>query len=509
MKQTIPIQVAILFEIISCYFNGIIVNKRVNQIKRLAGETALYGLGSIIPRMLNILLLPLHTIDMFSRAEYGLITKLYAFVAVINILYMFGMETAFFRFASKPGASVPRVFSLAQTVVTGISLGLTFIFILFADSIATGLNIPNHPEFITWLALTMLIDAIVAIPFARLRLEKKAWLFAFAKIINVLILIGLNYYFLKMNYDPNVGIGYVFLANLIANALFILFFIKTLIAWRPSWDKSISPQMLQYAYPVMITGIAGMINEMFSRNMLDWWLPENFYEGITPEEAGGIFGACYKFAVFMNLGIQAFRYAAEPFFFSHAANKNSPILFARVNHYFIVVCCIVLVGVSLNLGLIKRFFTGPDFWVGLPIVPVLLLAYLFLGVYYNMSVWFKLTDKTYFGTYITLLGVLITVAGNYFLIPLAGFMGSSVAALLCYGSMTIICYVLGQRHFPIPYSIGKDFLYIICSFVLVMVVQSIYPEDSLSNTVINLIITAVFCVAIFFCERKGISSITP
>lgn len=478
----------------------------MNKLKRLAGETVLYGLGSILPRVLNFLLVPLHTKGMFSLAEYGQITKLYAFVAVINIIYMFGMETAFFRFATKTGADSNRTFNLSQTIVLSISISLSILFIVFAKPIAVGLNVPTHPEFIVYLALTMLVDAAVAIPFARLRLQKKALLFASAKVVNVLVLVGLNFFFLKVIYNPSINIGYVFIANLIANALFILFFIRTLLSWRPLWDKSISPQMLQYAYPVMITGIAGMVNEMFSRSMLDWWLPENFYEGITREEAGGIFGACYKFAVFMNLGIQAFRYAAEPFFFSNSSEKNSPVLFARVNHYFVVACCIILIGVSLNVGLVKNLFIGSEFQMGLNIVPVLLLAYLFLGIYYNMSVWFKLTDKTYFGTYITLLGVVITVVGNFLLIPVAGFMGSSIAALACYGAMAAACYLLGQRYYPIPYSIGKDLIYIIGTYLLVIAVNTVSISTPVLSIIVNLIITLAFIAVVFVIERKGLRS---
>lgn len=473
----------------------------MEKIKTLIGETALYGLGSILPRVLNFLLVPLHTINMFGKAEYGQITKLYAFVGVINIVYMFGMETAFFRFSTKPGADKQRVFNLSQTSVVFISLCLSVVFISFSSPIANALNIGAHPEFITWLTLTMLVDALVAIPFARLRLEKKALVFATAKIFNVLVLIGLNFYFLKLKFDPSIGIGYVFLANLIANAFFLLFFIKTLITWRPAWDKSISPQMLHYAYPVMITGVAGMINEMFSRSMLDWWLPENFYANTTREEAGGIFGACYKFAVFMNLGIQAFRYAAEPFFFSNAADKNSPTLFARVNHYFVIVCCVVLLGISINMDIFK-FFVGEAFWAGISIVPVLLLAYLFLGVYYNMSVWFKLTDKTYYGTLITLLGVVITVAGNFILIPLAGYMGSSIAALLCYFSMTVACYVLGQRYYPIPYTIAKGLGYILITYGIILAVNAISFTSLWANVGFHVVVMVVFCGGIFMIERK-------
>jgi len=475
----------------------------VSKLKRLAGETALYGLGSILPRVLNFMLVPLHTINMFSKVEYGEITKLYAFVGVINIVYMFGMETAYFRFATKPGADQQRIFNLSQSSVVFISVLLSVVFISFSSPIASALKMEAHPEFIIWLTLTMLVDALVAIPFARLRLEKKALLFAAAKMFNVSVLIALNYFFLKLNYDPAIGIGYVFLANLIANAFFILFFLKTLVTWRPAWDKTISPQMLQYAYPVMITGVAGMINEMFSRSMLDWWLPENFYAGTTREEAGGIFGACYKFAVFMNLGIQAFRYAAEPFFFSNSSDKNAPSLFARVNHYFVIVCCLVLLGISINMDIFK-FMVGEEFWAGISIVPVLLLAYLFLGIYYNLSVWFKLTDKTYFGTIITLVGAFITIAGNFILIPVAGYMGSSIAALLCYFTMAAVCYVIGQRHYPIPYTVIKDLGYIIITWCIILAVSTVSFSTQLANTGFHLLIILIFCGGVFLIERKNL-----
>ena len=475
----------------------------MSKLKRLAGETALYGLGSILPRVLNFMLVPLHTINMFSKSEYGEITKLYAFVGVVNIVYMFGMETAYFRFATKPEANQQRIFNLSQTSVVLISVLLSVIFISFSTPIANALNIVSHPEFIIWLTLTMFVDALVAIPFARLRLEKKALLFAAAKIFNVAMLIGLNFYFLKINFDPVVGIGYVFLANLIANSFLILFFLKTIFSWRPVWDKTISPQMLQYAYPVMITGVAGMINEMFSRSMLDWWLPENFYANTTREEAGGIFGACYKFAVFMNLCIQAFRYAAEPFFFSNASDSNSPALFARINHYFVIACCVVLLGISINMDIFK-FLVGDEFWAGISIVPVLLLAYLFLGIYYNMSVWFKLTDKTYYGTLITLLGAFITILGNFILIPIAGYMGSSLAALLCYLSMAITCYLLGQKYYPIPYTLPKDLSYIIVTYLIILLVNSISLGNVWINVGFHLIVVVVYCGLIFLIERKDL-----
>lgn len=476
------------------------------KLKQLAGETVLYGLGSIVPRAINFLLVSLHTIDMFTPAQYGRITYLLSIVAFFNIVYSFGMETAYFRFATKPGADENKIFNLALTSVLLVSVPFTILILIFAAPISNWADVSEHSELIIWIAITMLVDASVTIPFTRLRLQKKAWLFASLKISIILIQVGLNVYFLKFAYHSSIGIGYVFLANLIANFFYVLFFSRTFLSWRPAFDKTISPQMLKYAYPIMLTGLAGMTNEMFSRITLEKWLPPNFYGTISNSAAMGIFGACYKFAVFMNLGVQAFRYAAEPFFFSNAKEKNSPELFAKVNHYFVVTCCIFLFAISDNMGIIK-YFIGSEFWSGLPIVPVLLLAYLFLGIYYNYSVWFKLTDQTYFGTIITVIGAIITIGANYLLIPLFGYMGSSWAALICYFSMTMICYFIGQKKYPIPYRMAADMGCIAATVVLIALSGQIQFSNLIINTTVHLILTAAFIFSLYWVERKDLKSL--
>ncbi|MBT1700576.1 polysaccharide biosynthesis C-terminal domain-containing protein [Fulvivirgaceae bacterium PWU4] len=473
----------------------------MGKIKRLAGETVLYGFGSIVPRFLNFLLVRLHT-DAFVPEEYSVITKLFAYVAVINTLFMFGMETAYFRFANKPGADEKKVFNITLTVVIAISTLLSLIIVLMAKPIAGFLDIASRPDLVIWLALIMFTDAVVAIPFARLRLQKKAIKFAFGKVFNIIIYVGLNVYFLKLMPGDTRDVGWVVLANLIANTFYIVFFARSLLSWRPLYDRQLSPETLRYAYPVMLTGLAGITNEMFSRITLENWLPENFYAGKSTEFALGIFGAAYKFAVLMNLAIQGFRYAAEPFFFSNAAEKNSPQLFARVNHYFIIVCCILLIGVSINLDILKYFLAKPAYWEGLHIVPVLLLSYLLLGVYYNFSVWFKLTDRTYYGTIITIGGAIITVVANYLLIPIAGYEGSSWAALLCYLGMTVACYVLGQKFYPIPYDIAKSVAYIVVTLLIVYGVNAIEIEDQLVATGFHALVIGIYLAGIYLLERK-------
>lgn len=475
----------------------------MGKLQRLAGETILYGLGSILPRFLNFLLVRLHT-DVFPPEEYGIVTKVYAYVGVINVIFIFGMETAYFRFVSRGGESEKKIFDLAQTAVLIISFVFSAGFILSAAPIAETLSIPGRSDLVIWLVLLMFIDAVAAIPFARLRLQKKAIRFAVGKLTNIAILVGLNIYFLKISSTYQPDVSFVILANLAANAFYLFFFAPTLISWRPHFDRSISPPMFSYAYPIMITGLAGMMNEMFSRITLDYWLPEGFYPGRSGEYAVGVFGACYKLAMLMNLAIQAFRYAAEPFFFSNASEKNSPQLFAAVNHYFVLVCCLILLGVSINLDILKYFLGNPDYWVGLHIVPILLLAYLFLGVYYNFSVWFKLTDRTYYGTIITFVGMAITIIGNYLLIPVAGYEGSAVAALLCYAGMTIICYALGQKYHPIPYTIARDFMYIAVTMVIIYLVNGFEIRDQILATGFHLAVILAAVIGVYLLEGRNL-----
>lgn len=475
----------------------------MGKIQRLAGETILYGLGSILPRFLSFLLVRLHT-NVFSPEEYGIITNVYAYVAVVNVVFIFGMETAYFRFANKPGADEKKIFNLAQTAVIVISTLLSLSIIVLSNPISETLSIPGRSNLVIWLVLIMFIDTVAAIPFARLRLQKKATRFALGKLLNIGILVGLNLFFLKYSRSYIPDVSFVILANLAANAFYLFFFAPTLIAWRPTFDKSISPVMYRYAYPIMITGLAGMTNEMFSRITLVRWLPEGFYGAQSEEYALGIFGACYKLAVLMNLAIQAFRYAAEPFFFSNASEKNSPHLFATVNHYFVIVCCIILLSISINLDILKYFLGKPAYWEGLHIVPILLLAYLFLGIYYNFSVWFKLTDKTYYGTLITIGGVTITILANYILIPLAGYEGSALAALLCYAGMTVICYLLGQKFYPIPYHITKAIIYIVLTTILVYAVNSINIPDQIMATSFHMAVIFVYLIVVYLIEGKAL-----
>ncbi|MFM7195801.1 MAG: polysaccharide biosynthesis C-terminal domain-containing protein [Bacteroidota bacterium] len=433
----------------------------MSVFKKLFTDTAVYGLGSIVPRVFNFFLVPLHT-RVFGPEAYGDITDAYGWMAILNVVFLFGMETAYLRFATRAGNKEEDVFRTGQTVVTLISIGMTLL--LFGGYWSGWLPITfGGSSLMLYAALTLVVDAVCALPFARLRLQHKPKQFSALKIANVAILITLNLWFLSR---PDPQPEKVFLANLIANACYLVFLGGMLIRWRPLLDKTLAMPMFTYAWPVMLTGLAGMTNEMFSRISIDNWLPDDFYADATADYVQGIFGANYKFAVMMSLVVQAFRMAAEPFFFSHAEQKDSPAVFARINHLFTMVATFFLMAICFNMPLLKYFIAEP-YWQGLGIVPLLLLGYLFLGIYYNMSVWFKVTDRTGFGTVITAGGAVLTITLNYLLIPVMGIMGSAVVTFLCYFSMTMACYLLGQRYWPVPYTLAKDMIVVFSCYALV------------------------------------------
>ncbi|MGB3464234.1 MAG: lipopolysaccharide biosynthesis protein [Cyclobacteriaceae bacterium] len=451
----------------------------MNPLKKLAGQTVIYGVSTIIGRLLNYLLVPLYT-AVFKEGEYGIVTDFYAYVAFFNVLYLFGLETTYFRFANKEKNDEQNVFNTVQTLVLLNAFVITGLLVIFAPAIAEAFGYSGQEHYIYILACVMMIDAIVAIPFAKLRLEGKAKRFALTRLSNIVIVILLNLFFIVLLpqladnnydgvllsfYDPEIGVGYVFISNLIANALYLLMMGDLLLRLKPSFSKEQVGKFLVYATPIMFLGLAGVTNEMLSRAILKYRLPEGFYEGLTNLGALGVFGACYKLSVFMVLAIQAFKYAAEPFFFKGASQKDSPILFSRVMNGYIIFASILMMGVIVNLGWIGELFLRSDVYLrALPVVPWLLLGGLFLGVYYNLSVWFKLTDKTIFGAYISGVGAVLTIVLNWLFIPYFGFMASAVITAMVYFVMCSISFLAGQRYYSVPYRVLKGILYIISVF---------------------------------------------
>jgi O-antigen/teichoic acid export membrane protein len=429
----------------------------LSAIKKLAGQTAVYGLSSVVGRLLNYMLTPLLT-NFFLPAEYGINTEVFAYLSFLNVVFTYGMETAFFRFSQAEDADKEKVFSTANISLLLSTIFLTMVLFIATPYINFKLHYEARPEIMWCVYGILFFDTLVAIPFNRLRLENRPMQFVFYRITNIAINICLTLFFIKVAphlsgsfaFRPEIGISYVFIATLIANAVTFLLMIKHWIKMKWQLDKMLWKQMMLYALPLLIVGLGGMINETFDRILLNFLLPD----ASQAKAQIGVYGACYKISLIITMFVQAFRMGAEPFFFNHASKSDSKEIYARVMQIFIAACLLIVLGTMLFIDEVK-YFIGKDFRAGLQVVPILLLANVCIGIYYNLTIWYKLTNKTIMGTYITLGGAAITLLLNFILIPTIGFMGSAWATLSCYFLMMVTSYFLGQKYFPIQYPLKK------------------------------------------------------
>jgi len=446
----------------------------MNPLKKLAGQTAVYGLSSIVGRLLNYFLVPLYT-RTFLPHEYGVVTELYAYSSFLIIVLTFGMETAFFRFSESQRKDKP-VYSTALIAMLLVNVLFIACGLFFVTPIARALDYSAHKEFVVYFVLILGLDAITSIPFARLRQQNKPLKFAILKLLNIgtnvffnLFFLLLCPYLLKHNpdsvvnlvYSREVGVGYVFISNLIASIVTLLLLYAEIFKIRFRFDKALFRQMLYYAIPLLVAGLAGMVNETLDRILLKYLLviPQtvsNSNEYIMSQI--GIYGANYKVSILMTLFIQTFRYAAEPFFFSQAKSQNSKQLYADVMKYFVLFCLLLFLGITLYIDIVKGFI-GEDYHSGIQIVPILLLANLFLGVVFNLSIWYKLNSLTKFGAYIAIFGAAVTLISNYFLIPILGYLGAAWATFLCYFLMMCLSYFWGQKYYFVPYDLRRILSY--------------------------------------------------
>ncbi len=455
----------------------------MSNIKKLAGQTIWYGMSSIFGRFLNYLLTPVLTL-IYGSSQYGDISILFALAAFLNIIFTYGMETAYFRFNKDNPEQM--VFNTGQTLLLSTTILFTALLWLPIPEIAGWMKMEDHPEYLSWVLWIVALDTISVLPFSRLRYEGRPIRFATIKILSILLNIGLVIFFLvlckgeydkgagniwSVLYDPKIDIGYVFLANLAASAFTVLMLSKEFFGFRPKIDWPLLRNMAIYSAPLLVVGFGGMINETIDRFMI-----VNHFAGTVEQakSANGIYSANYKLAVLIVLFIQAFRMGAEPFFFRQASEPNAPKTYARIMKFFVITCCICFLAVTLFLDIWKHFMgirNHPEYLQGLMIVPVLMLAKIFLGVYYNLSIWYKLTNKTMTGAYITIAGALITILMNYIFIPIAGFIACAWATFFCYGFMMVASYRLGQKHFRIPYAWKKLTAYIVISVLLFLLHQ--------------------------------------
>ena len=462
----------------------------MNPLKKLVGQTAIYGLSSVIGRLLNYLLVPLYT-RYFLPAEYGVVTEIYAYVAFLVIVLTYGLETAFFRFSKKDN-DVKVVYSTA--LISLIVSSIIFVILMFVSSseIANWMGYAGHTEYIKWFAIIIALDAISSISFAKLRAQNKAIRFASIRLANIFVNISLNIYFIVYQ---EFGIEYIFIANLISSVITIFLLLPEMLTSVWSFDKILWKKMMIYALPLLIAGLAGMTNETIDRVLLKHLLPNP----ATAATELGLYGAFYKLSIIMMLFIQTFRFAAEPFFFAQEKEGNGKKIYADVMKYFTIIMAIIFLGVTVFYDFIKGFL-GSEYHDerGFLVVSILLLANLFLGIYYNLSIWYKLTEKTKFGAYLSIFGAIITLALNFILIPLIGFVGSAWATLVCYFSMTVASYYLGKKHFPVPYNIRRIGLYL---FSMLGIYFFIYFADS--NTQINSLFLVGFIISVFVLEKRN------
>jgi O-antigen/teichoic acid export membrane protein len=488
----------------------------LSGIKKLAGQTFWYGFSNIFGRFLNYLLTPILT-NIFASEKYGDISILFATAAFLNIIYTYGMETSYFRFNNQ--FPEKQVYNTASTSILVTTVLFTFLLMLPVSSIASYMKIGNHPEYVKWVLWIVALDTLAVLPFSKLRYEGRPRKFAAIKIANIMINVGLVIFFLvfckgqyekkadnlwAVLYNPSIDLGYVFIANLVASAITLLLLWKEFFSFHITFDKKLLKEILIYSAPLVIVGFGGMVNETIDRFMI-----VHRYQGTVAEakSANGIYSANYKLAVLIVLFIQAFRMGAEPFFFKEAKGENAPRTYARVMKFFVITCCLCFLGVTLFLDFWKHFMgvrRHPEYLQGLMVVPILMLAKICLGVYYNLSIWYKLTNKNLIGAYITLGGALITIIFNYFFIPKWGFTACAIATVLCYGFMMVMSYHLGQKYYPVPYAWKKLTAYVIICILLFLVHQSIrtYSPSVWATHAAGIVLFAAFAIFVLRVEKK-------
>ena len=473
--------------------------------KKLFQNTFIYGVATVIPRLLSVILVPLYT-DVLDNTSYGDYSIIFSYFVIFNVILAYGMETAFFRFYNKEKDKSQVVHTSTWSI-----LATTALFVVLAYSsmsaIADFTRISaQNLKLIIWI---LALDAVAIIPFAWLRANSKPLNFTLIKTANVVINLGLNVFFLlyledlatsnaffDSIYFSNFEVSYIFISNLIASGVTLILVLDFFKKIKLKFNWSLWKSMMKYALPVLVAGVAFSINEVVDRLFLERMLPEDI-----AREQVGIYSACYKLGMFMTLFATAFRLGIEPFFFSHASSKHPKTAYAMITKYFVIIGTVILLFVIVFADILKVLLIQDEtYWEAIKIVPIILLANLFLGIYHNLSVWYKVTDKTHYGAYISTIGALLTIGINVWLIPVIGYVGSAIATLAAYGSMMLISYFLGQKHYAIPYKYGKMLTYLSVSILFSLI--SFYYFRGNYGVGISLIL--IFCLGVFFNERKEI-----
>ena len=472
----------------------------MSTLKRFFKDTVIYGLATVLPRVMGIILVRLHT-DTLPRDGYADVASFYVGAAFLNIILTYGMETAFFRFFSKSDQK-EKVYSTVFISLTASTLLISLLLYACKTPILQALELPA--SYFWYLAGVVLLDTLVVAPFAYLRARGKALRFAGFKLANLFIYVALNFFFLwaipKFDwqfswYDTTDVRQYIFIANLAASIVTLLLILPEFFRVKAVFDKKIFKKLWSYGWPIMIAGLAFVVNEQ---------LDKLFINKMMDKEIGGAYAACYKIAVFMTIFIQAFRLGAEPFFFNHAKEKNAPGTYALILKYFVIVGAFGLLLITAFVDIIKNeLINDPSYHLAMEIVPYILLANLCLGIYHNLAIWYKLTDKTKYGMYFSIVGALITICFNIFLIPVIGFMASAYATLAAYGTMMILSYTFGKKYYPIPYELKRISTYLLLAIIGSGISFYIFR----ANYLVSAILLGIFALVIFFMERKQLKAI--
>ena len=481
----------------------------------MAGQTVWYGASSIAARFLNYLLTPYLTAKL-SGPGYGDVSVIYAAIPFLNVLFTYGLETAYFRFSQKEEFK-KDIYSTSSISIFISTIVLTGLLLLSHSSFAHWLKLDAHPEFIIYSALIIAFDTLTTLPFAKLRQQGRPKKFALIRIFSIFITIFLTWFFISVcpkivagdpegfvakHFVKNYGVGYVIIANLISSFVTLLMLSKELFSFKWKFNITIWKTIMLYSLPLIVAGFGGMINETFDRIMLLWWAPVHGIDAAKNEV--GIYSACYKLSILITLFIQAFRMGAEPFFFKQSQGENPQRTYARVMKFFVITITVMFLAVALYLDIWKYFIRNKTFWAGLKVVPILLLANMFLGIYYNLSIWYKLTHKTISGAYITLIGAVITLAINFVFIPYYSYMACAWATFFCYGSMMAISFTWGQKAYPIPYAWKKLCAYIIIVVLLFFVHRTVihFFSSRLINISVATFLLFIYLWFIMSVEKK-------
>lgn len=488
----------------------------LNPLKRLAGQTAIYGLSSIVGRLLNYLLVPLYT-RVLIPSDYGIYTEMYAWVSILWVLLTYGMETTFFRF-SESERNNERVFSTSLLSLLGTSVVFLALVLGSAGPIANWLGYENSTHYVVYFGLILTFDAIAAIPFAKLRQQNRPIRFATIKLINIGLNIGFNLFFILLCpyllknhaesgiaglvsafFNPDDLVGYIFISNLIASAVTLVLLLPDMWLKKFIFDGVIWKRMLAYTWPLMIVAIAGSINLSMDKILLANLLPGASEEEIMAQV--GIYGACYKVSIIMTLFVQTFRYAADPFFFAEAGKSNSRQIYADVLKYFTIITSLLFLATTLYLDIVIRFI-GEDYRAGRGVIPILLMGNLFLGIFYNLSFWYKLTNRTIYGAGLSVLGATVTILLNIILIPEIGYYGSAWASFSAYFLMMILSWFLGKKHFPVPYNMKKILFYLGFAVILFFISRLTGMEEGILKYIVNTLLIFVYMTLVLFMERR-------